>query len=141
MCHQTVCLVARYLEAHGIPTMCLGSALDILGAGRPPRATFVDYPLGHSTGKPFDAADQLAIVRAALAGFDTITQPETIVRLPNQWDAAGDWRTDAMRADRGDTRQPRDETPQFQHAADRDAAIASGAWRPASPPGASPDAD
>jgi len=120
--------------------MCLGSALDILGAGRPPRATFVDYPLGHSTGRPFDPADQLGIVRAALAGFEAIARPEAIVRLPNQWDGAGQWRADAMRADRGDTRQPRDETPQFQHAADREAAIASGAWRPAPPPDANPNA-
>lgn len=127
MCHQTVCLVARHLEAHGIPTMVLGSALDILEAGRPPRATFVDYPLGHSSGKPFDRADQLGIVRAALAGLETMTHPGGIHRLPNTWAADGDWRADAMRADRGDTRQPRDETPQFQHPADRDAARASGA--------------
>lgn len=129
MCHQTVCLVARYLEAHGIPTMCLGSALDIFKAGRSPRATFVDYPLGHSTGKPFDPADQLGIVRAALGALDSMTQPEAILMLPNAWDEMEQWRADAMRADRGDTRQPRDETPQFQLPADRDAAIASGALR------------
>ena len=109
--------------------MCLGSALDIFKAGRPPRATFVDYPLGHSTGKPFDPADQSGIVRAALGGFDSMTRPETIELLPNVWDGVGQWRADAMRADRGDTRQPRDETPQFQLVADRDAAIASGALR------------
>jgi hypothetical protein len=124
-----VCLVARYLEANGIPTMCLGSALDIFEAGRPPRATFVDYPLGHSTGKPFNPADQLEIVRAALAGLETIMRPETIGHLPNVWDGVGQWRADAMRADRGDTRQPRDETPQFQLPADREAALASGALR------------
>ena len=43
--------------------MCVGSAIDIFQAGRPPRATFVDYPLGHSSGKPFDTADQLSIRR------------------------------------------------------------------------------
>ncbi len=51
-------LVARHLEGLGIPTLCLGSALDILEAGAPPRAAFVDYPLGHSAGRPFDPADQ-----------------------------------------------------------------------------------
>jgi len=109
--------------------MCLGSALDILEAGRAPRATFVDYPLGHTSGKPFDAADQLGIVRAALAGLENMEGPEQIRHLPNQWDALGNWQADAMRADRGDTRQPRDETPQFQHPADREAAHASGALR------------
>ncbi len=109
--------------------MCLGSALDIFAAGRVPRATFVDYPLGHSTGKPFDPVDQLGIVRAALGGLEAMSRPETIARLPNVWDGVGDWRADAMRADRGDTRQPRDETPQFQLPADREAALASGALR------------
>lgn len=107
--------------------MSLGSALDIFEAGRAPRATFVDYPLGHTAGRPFDPADQLAIVRAALGGLETMTQVEGIRHLPNRWDTGGQWRADAMRSDGGDTRQPRDETPQFQHQADRDAARASGA--------------
>jgi hypothetical protein len=47
--------------------MCLGSAFDILGAGQPPRATFVDYPLGHSAGKRFDAADQAGFPAAEMA--------------------------------------------------------------------------
>ncbi len=109
--------------------MCLGSALDILEAGRAPRATFVDYPLGHTSGKPFDPADQLGIVRAALDGLKSMTQPEEIRHLSNRWDTLEQWRADAMRADRGDTRQPRDETPQFQHPADREAACACGALR------------
>lgn len=129
MCHQTVCLVARHLEANGIPTMCLGSALDVIESGRPPRATFVDYPLGHSAGKPFDPADQLCIVRAALRGLATMTHPGQIHRLPNRWDAQGEWQQEAGQTRGGDTRELRDETPQFQHAADREAALASGALR------------
>jgi hypothetical protein len=124
-----VCLVSRYLEANGIPTMCLGSALDIFESGRPPRATFVDYPLGHSAGKPFDPADQLDVVRAALRGLETMTQPGEIRVLPNRWDAQGEWRQESGRTRGEDTRQPRDETPQFQHEADREAARASGALR------------
>jgi hypothetical protein len=108
--------------------MCLGSALDIFRAGRPPRAAFVDYPLGHSAGKTFDPADQLAVVGAALGGFGSMTAPGEILRLPNVW---GDeaWRTEAASTHGEDSRQPRDETPQFQFAADRDAAITSGALR------------
>ncbi len=124
-----MCLVARHLEANGIPTMCLGSALDIFESGRPPRATFVDYPLGHSAGKPFDPADQFGIVRAALSGFETMSQPGLIQRLSNRWDAQGEWQNGAARAKGGDTRQPRDETPQFQEPADRDAARANGLLR------------
>lgn len=121
-----MCLVARHLEANGIPTLCLGSAFDVFAAGRPPRASFVDYPLGHSAGKPFDPADQQDIVRAALRGFETITQAGEIQVLPNRWDASGQWREEAARTRGIDTRQPRDETPQFQHADDRTAACARG---------------
>ena len=119
-------LIARHLEAHGIPTLCLGSALDILQAGKPPRALFVDYPLGHSAGKPFDEADQLAVVGAALRAFETMREPGTIERLPQSW-GSDEWREAAASPQGGDTRQPRDETPQFQRPADREAALASGA--------------
>ena len=63
------------------------SAYDITRAVNPPRAVFVDYPLGHQTGKPDDADNQRAIVRDALAAFDTISKPGTIVILPYVWDA------------------------------------------------------
>jgi len=130
VCHQTVSLVARHLEANGIPTMCIGSAIDILEAGRPPRAVFVDYPLGHTAGKAFDEADQGGIVLAALRGLETFTSPGQLETLPNRWDADGAWQQAAASSDGGDTRQARDETPQFQSAGDRDAAIASGALTP-----------
>lgn len=126
MCHQTVSLVARHLEAHGIPTLCLGSAFDILRAGQPPRAVFLDYPLGHSGGRTFDRADQRRVLQDALQGFETLRAPGQILTLANHW---GDdaWRAEAASTDARDTRQPRDTTPQFQYAADRDAARASGA--------------
>ena len=126
VCHQSACIVARLLEAHGIPTMCLGSAHDILSAGRPPRATFVDDPLGHSAGKAFDREDQYGIVRAAVLGLAS-GKPGEIAALPNRWSETDDWKQKDAAPDRGDTRQPRDETPRFQLPADRDAAIASGA--------------
>ena len=61
-------LAARHLEALGIPTLCLGSALDILQAGAPPRSVFIDYPLGHSAGKPFDRAESEQAIRALIPG-------------------------------------------------------------------------
>lgn len=119
-------LVARHLEAHGIPTLCLGSALDILEAGSPPRAAFVDYPLGHSAGKPGNSADQLDVVRQALCGFEMLTAPGGLLRLPNVWETS-EWTLEASSSDGGDTRQPRDDTPQFERPDDRLAALASGA--------------
>ena len=119
-----MCLVARHLEASGIPTLVLGSARDILAAGRPPRAVFLDYPLGHSAGKPFDRDDQVSVVRGALDGFATIAEPGTLLTLPNTW---GDdaWRAEASSTEGSDTRQPRDTSPQWQFPADREAAAAS----------------
>lgn len=119
-------LVARHLEAHGIPTLCLGSAFDILQAGQPPRAVFLDYPLGHSGGRTFDRVDQVSVLRDALQAFETLRTPGQILSLANRW---GDdaWQDEAASTEARDTRQPRDTSPQFQHEADREAARAAGA--------------
>ena len=79
-------LIARVVEATGIPTLCMTSALDITRAVNPPRAVFVNFPLGHQTGKPHQPEQQRAIVRDALRAFETITRPGTIVELPYVWD-------------------------------------------------------
>ena len=118
-------LIAHTLEQAGTPTLVLGAALDILEAGNPPRAAFVDYPLGHSSGRPHDPADQYAVVKAALTGFASIAKPGTILRLPNRWDASEAWKATAMTGSGGDTRQPRDTTPQYQFPEDRLAAEAA----------------
>ena len=86
MCHQSVGLIAREVEAAGIPTLCMTSAYDITQAVNPPRAVFLNYPLGHQTGKPDDSANQRAIVLAALNAFEAISKPGTIVELPYVWD-------------------------------------------------------
>ncbi|MBT6275052.1 MAG: hypothetical protein HOI95_13050 [Chromatiales bacterium] len=112
-------LIARHLESLGIPTLCLASALDIIEAGQPPRAVFVDYPLGHTAGKPFDSSDQLNVIRQALSAFETIDSPGALVTLSNQWSDDEKWREQANTADGGDSRQPRDTRPVYQHEADR----------------------
>ena len=127
VCHQSACLIARHLEGNGIPTVCLGSAHDILASGRAPRAVFVDYPMGHTSGKPFDRDDQLGIARSALRALETTTLPGDIHILPHRWDALGEWKKEAGRTRGPYTRRPRDESPQFQFEADREAARASGA--------------
>jgi hypothetical protein len=62
------------------------SALDITRAVNPPRAVFVNFPLGHETGRPHQPDLQRTIVRDALRAFETITQPGTIIELPHVWD-------------------------------------------------------
>ena len=54
VCHQTVSLVARHLEANGISTVVMGCAKDIVEHAAVPRFLFSDFPLGNSAGKPHD---------------------------------------------------------------------------------------
>lgn len=117
MCHQSVGLIARQVEAAGISTLCMSSALDITQAVQPPRAAFLDYPLGHTTGKPHAPALQRTILRAALEAFTTLTTPGTVQMLPFRWSDDTTWQQTAQRGP--DDRLPRYDTPQYQNAADR----------------------
>ncbi len=63
------------------------SAMDITRAVKPPRSVFVDFPLGHQTGKPQEPDLQRRIVLDAMRAFETITRPGEIVELPYVWDA------------------------------------------------------
>ena len=54
VCHQTVSLVARHLEANGIATVVMGCAKDIVEHAGVPRFLFSDFPLGNSAGRPHD---------------------------------------------------------------------------------------
>jgi hypothetical protein len=87
VCHQSVGLIARIVEEAGIPTLCMTSAIDITKAVKPPRAVFVNFPLGHQTGKPNQPELQKRIVVDAMHEFEAIAQPGTIVELPYIWDA------------------------------------------------------
>ena len=48
------------------------SALSITRSVAPPRAAFLDFPLGHTTGKKNQPEMQLSLMRQALAGFEEI---------------------------------------------------------------------
>jgi D-proline reductase (dithiol) PrdB len=78
-------LIARGLERRGLPTVVVGHMLDIMRLNRPPRAAFLDFPLGHPFGRPGDRPQQLAILRATLRLFETATGPGTLVQLPFAW--------------------------------------------------------
>ena len=62
MCHQTVSLAARHLEANGIPTVVIGSARDIVEECGVARFLFSDFPLGNGAGKPREAISEQADV-------------------------------------------------------------------------------
>ena len=122
-------LVARHLEAAGIPTLCMTSALDISKSVNPPRAAFLDFPLGHTTGAPNDPRMQQAIVADALSSFESMTVPGTVKMLPYRWPGDEGWKAKAFAE--GDERLPRHDTPQYQTEEDR--RLAEGGGSPACP--------
>ena len=91
-------LIARIIEAAGVPTLCMTSAWDITHAVAPPRAVFVHHPLGHQTGAPGDAAGQRALVRAALEAGLSIQRPGEIALLPQRWEGDPGWEERAYSA-------------------------------------------
>jgi len=134
VCHQTVGLIARQLEQAGIPTVCLTSARDITRSVNPPRSVFLDYPLGHTSGRAHEPELNLAIVGRALQAFDELTEPGSMVHLQHHWAESDDWKDDVMRpgpagdgdsAAMEDDRVERLDTPQYQSQADAEAAEAT----------------
>ena len=97
MCHQTVSLVARHLEAHGMTTVVLGSARDIVEHCGVPRFVFTDFPLGNPCGKPYDAAMQRSIVGLGLDLLERAFVPRTTVQTPFVWSDDQSWRDNYMR--------------------------------------------
>ncbi|MCH2186869.1 hypothetical protein MK280_13460 [Myxococcota bacterium] len=117
--------------------MSLTSALSITRSVNPPRAAFLDYPLGHTAGPPLDRVLQRAILRSALAGFETLQTPGGVIDLGYTWAEDDSWKDAVMRprARSGDEetfeddRTPRVNIPQYQTEEDQrlaDAALAQG---------------
>jgi hypothetical protein len=109
-----VSLVARHLEANGIPTVVVGSARDIVEECGVARFLFSDFPLGNPAGKPWDAEMQRAVVGYALDLLETATLPRTTVQVPFVWSEDASWkqryaRIDSARAEKlrqaGDARR------------------------------------
>lgn len=103
------------------------SALSITRAANPPRAAFLDFPLGHTCGKPHQRALNRSIVRDGLRAFETLRAPGEVAMLPYEWAADDAWKDSAMRPRTGESRQRDDRVerradPQYQTDADRAAA-------------------
>ena len=62
------------------------SAIDITRSVKPPRAVFLNFPLGHQTGPSDQPELQRRIVADAMRAFEKITEAGTIVELPYVWD-------------------------------------------------------
>jgi len=94
-----VSLVARHLEANGIPTVIIGSALDVVEHCGVPRLLFTDFPLGNPCGHPWRRDMQKAIVRQAIGLLEQATAPRTTVNAPYRWKDDPGWRARYGRVD------------------------------------------
>jgi D-proline reductase (dithiol) PrdB len=82
-----VSLVARHLEAGGIPTVIMGCAKDIVENCGVPRFLFSDFPLGNS-------ASQAATLELALRVLETAPAARTTVQSPQRWRHDAAWKRD-----------------------------------------------
>jgi len=89
-----VSLVARHLEAHGIPTVIMGCAKDIVEHCGVPRFLFSDFPLGNQAGRPFDVASQRETLELALSVLESAPAARTTVQSPLRWGADAAWKRD-----------------------------------------------
>ena len=96
MCHQTVSLAARHLEANGISTVIMGCAKDIVELCGVPRFLFSDFPLGNSAGRPFDVESQRATLELALRVLESAPAPRTTVQSPLRWSEDAAWKCDYL---------------------------------------------
>ncbi len=94
VCHQTVSLVARHLEANGISTVIMGCAKDIVEHTAVPRFLFNDFPLGNSAGKPHEVASQAFTLELALKLLESAPGPQTTVQSPLIWSEDASWKLD-----------------------------------------------
>ena len=93
-------LVARHLEANGIPTVVMGCAKDIVEQAGVPRFLFSDFPLGNAAGRPHDPESQAFTMERALAVLQSAPGPRTTVQSPLRWSESADWKLDFSNIDR-----------------------------------------
>jgi D-proline reductase (dithiol) PrdB len=95
-----VSLVARHLEADGLPTVIMGCAKDIVEYCGVPRFLFSDFPLGNSAGRPFDVESQAFTLELALRVLESAPSARTTVQSPLRWSEDPAWKLDFSNLDR-----------------------------------------
>lgn len=91
LCHQSVGLVARTIEAAGIPTMTIAVVKEIVESVRPPRVALYSGELGSVAGKPNFPEHQRRILDESLRLIEPMDQPgirQLVVELESQVELA-----------------------------------------------------
>lgn len=92
-------LVSRHLEENGIPTVIIGSALDVVEHCGVARYLHTDFPLGNPCGAPGDILSQIGIVRRGLKLLEEAEGPETTWHTSLGWRGGDEWRDEYARVD------------------------------------------
>lgn len=100
VCHQSICLTARHLEANGIPTVVMGCAKDIVEHCGVARFLFSDFPLGNAAGRPNDVESQTITLALALDLLESATGPRTTRQSPLRWSDDPGWKLDYSNVER-----------------------------------------
>lgn len=100
VCHQSLALVARLLEASGIATVVMGCAKDIVEHVGVPRLLFSDFPLGNPAARPDDVASQDLTLELALRLLEASPAARTTLQSPLRWSDRPDWKLDYANAER-----------------------------------------
>jgi hypothetical protein len=78
-------LVARVLEAEGIPTVTLNMIWVYQAIVGMPRVAAIEHPFGRPYGDVGDVDTQTAVLRAALRVAETATEAGHVEHLPFTW--------------------------------------------------------
>lgn len=78
-------LVARAIEAAGIPTVALSIVREVTEKTPPPRALFLRFPFGHALGEAKNRNQQLHILFLAFRLLFTAPAPGTLVAAGLRW--------------------------------------------------------
>jgi len=93
VCHQTISLVARHLEANGVSTVVMGCAKDIVEHAAVPRFLFSDFSAGQFGGQASRPGSQAFTLQLALSLLEAAPGPQTTVQSPLRWSADASWKT------------------------------------------------
>ena len=78
-------LVARVIEAAGIPSVTLNMIWPYQRLVGMPRVAAIEHPFGRPYGDVGDVETQRAVLLAALAVFATAAEPGHVEQLPFVW--------------------------------------------------------
>ena len=68
-------VLAHFFESYGFSTVLVGFVKENIEAIQPPRALWLDFPMGRPLGKPIDPEYQKKIIRSAFDLFNERSGP------------------------------------------------------------------